>query len=230
MRLLLAVKSCQRDQQTFCHQAIRDTWAKDLPPGVDVRFFMGGNDPPLMEADEVHLTVDDGYWELTPKTRGICAYAVLHDYDFVYPCDTDTYLVPARMLASNFRNFDFSGGHLCYGEHGAELGKPYPKWVSPRGGVADPFYAYMSGGVGFFMSHKAAREVAVTKYYHHSEDVWVGQVLGPLIENGYLTGGVLKGFEHYAAWHLNCGYYGGGHANRLSPAEAIRKKHAEVFP
>lgn len=228
MKLLLAVKSCRRDQQTGCHEAIRETWGKDLPEGVDVRFFMGGEGHIWMDKDEVLLPVPDDYWTLTPKTKGICEYAVQNNYDHVYTCDTDTYLVPRRMLDSGFDEFDYSGGHLCHGEHGKQLGVPYPGWTSPQGGVADPFYAYMSGGVGSFVSAKAARILALTKYYHHSEDVWVGQVLGPFIQQGALTGAVLTNFEHYAAWHLNCGYYGGGHAERLSPAEAVRRKHLEL--
>jgi hypothetical protein len=228
LRLLLAVKSCRRDQQIGCHEAIRETWGANLPEGVDVRFFMGGEGPILMEADEVLLLVPDDYWTLTPKTRGIFQYTVQHGYDFVYSCDTDTYLVPSRMLESDFEKYDFSGGHLCHGEHGQELGKPYPAWTSPQGQTAEPFYSYMSGGVGMFLSHKACNYIENTSYYHHSEDVWVGQVVGPLIEEGILTGAVLKNFEGYAAWHLNCGYYGGGHAERLSPAEAVRRKHNEL--
>ena len=225
MKLLLAVKSCRRDMQVGCHVAIRETWGANLPEGVDVRFFMGGDGPILMEADELLLPVPDDYWTLTPKTKGICAYTVEHGYDYVYPCDTDTYLIPSRMLESDFAHYDFSGGHLCHGEHGKVLGVPYPKWVSPLGGIADPFYAYMSGGVGQFISRKAAQVLATTDYYHHSEDVWVGQVLGPFIERNEMTGAVLVNFEGYAAWHLNCGFYGGGHKDRLSPAEAVRRKH-----
>jgi hypothetical protein len=278
MRLLLAVKSCQRDMREGAHQAIRDTWGKDLPPGVDVRFFMGGEHPPtLLEADEVWLPVSDDYWVLTPKTRGICAYMLQHNYDFVYPCDTDTYLIPSEMLQSGFENYDFSGSWICGGswvyesvdvedpEESSEvqelrkssrgwssrqiiadyldkckrfrqktlevekpvivLGKRYPRTTYDRGGVLDPFYAYLSGGVGFFLSRKAAHEVVSTSYYHVSEDMWVGQVLGPFMEKGLLKGGVLKGeFSE----HLCCGFYGGGHSNRLSPAEAVRKKHAEM--
>lgn len=228
MKVLFALKSCQHDQSSGCHQAIRDTWGKNLPSGVDVRFFMGGDSSPLLEHDEVHLTVDDDYWELTPKTRGICAYMVLHGYDFVYLCDTDTYLVVKKLLQSGFGAFDFSGGHLCHGEYGKEFGKAYPRWVSPRGGVADPFYVYLSGGVGFFLSQKAAEKVATSSYYHHSEDVWVGQVLGPYIARGEIKAGLLPGIEGSSAWHLNCGFYGGGHVERKSPAEAIRKKHEDI--
>ena len=79
-----------------------------------------------------------------------------------------------------------------------------------------------------FLSKRAADIVSLSTYYHHSEDVWVGQVLGPFIQSGLFRGAVLKDFEGYAAWHLNCGYYGGGHAERLSPAEAVRRKHNEL--
>src|SRR5215469_6598908 len=133
MRLLIAVKSCRRDQQTGCHEAIRETWGNGLPEGVDVRFFMGGEGPIWMDVDETLLNVPDDYWTLTPKTKGICAFTVEKNYDFVYFCDTDTYLVPERMLQSDFRSYDFSGGHLCHGEHGNVLGKPYPRWVSNQG-------------------------------------------------------------------------------------------------
>jgi hypothetical protein len=273
MRILLAVKSCQRDMRDGAHQAIRDTWAKDLPPGVDVRFFIGGGQPFSLEEDEAWLFVDDGYWELTHKTRGICAYMCNQNYDFVYLCDTDTYLIPSKMLESGFEDYDFSGSWVCGGswvcapenqvpegvipnsetrlqgwsskqivldylskcklfrqetlekmEPVILFGKPYPAHTDDRGGIVDPFYCYLSGGVGFFLSAKAAHEVAFTRYYHFSEDIWVGQVLGPFMEKGLLKGGVLKGgFSE----HLCCGFYGGGHSNRLSPAEAIRKRHAE---
>lgn len=229
MRVLIAIKSCQRDKFDGCHQAIRETWGKDLPAGVDLRFFVGGSQPPQLEKDEVHLPVDDGYWELTPKTRGIAAYTVQEGYDFVYLCDTDTYLIPSKLLQSGFEKFDFSGG-VSAGPSGEKIfGKPYPRWVTDRGGVADPFYIYLSGGVGFFLSKKAAKEIATTSYYHHSEDVWAGQVMGPFIRAGLLSAGLLNGVEFNSAWHLGCGFYGGGHHQRLNPGEAIRKKHKELF-
>jgi hypothetical protein len=229
MKILIGVKSCQRDKTEGCHQAIRETWGKNLPESVDVRFFMGGVETPTLETDEVCLPVDDGYWELTPKTRGIANYAVKENYDFVYLCDTDTYLIVPKLLETPFASFDFSGGHLCNRNSEENiLGKHYPKWVTDRGGVADPFYVYLSGGVGFFLSRKAANEVATTSYYHHSEDVWVGQVLGPLIGDGLMSGGILDGVEGSSAWHLCCGFYGGGHQQRLSPADAIRQKHQEL--
>jgi hypothetical protein len=229
VRLLIAVKSCQRDKATGCHQAIRETWGKDLPEGVEVRFFVGGDQAPPLEPDEVHLPVDDGYWELTPKTRGIAGYTVKEKYDFVYLCDTDTYLIVSKLLQTPFTEFDFSGGVAAGPTYEKIFGKHYPRWVTDRGGVADPFYIYLSGGVGFFLSKRAAQEVATTPYHHHSEDVWVGQVVGPFIEKGTLKGGVLSGVEYNSAWHLGCGFYGGGHEQRLSPADAVRKKHREVF-
>ena len=221
MKILFAVKSCQKDMREGCHQAIRETWGK----GFDVRFFVGGDACPL-ESDETRLPVPDDYWTLTPKTKGICAYMVDCHYDYVYLCDTDTYLEVPDLVMSGFQKYDFSGGHLCQTEPGQEFGKPYAPWTTDRGGVADPFYVYLSGGVGFFLSRRAAAILYATYYYHHSEDVWVGQVLGPLIERGYIRAGLLD-VEGKCAWHLNCGFYGGNRhpSERLSPAEAVRRKY-----
>jgi hypothetical protein len=49
MRLAVCVKSCNRDKANGCHQAIRETWGKDFPSNVDVRFFVGqGSDSKLL--------------------------------------------------------------------------------------------------------------------------------------------------------------------------------------
>ena len=54
MRLLIAIKSCERDMLNGCHTAIRETWGKDFPPNVDVRFFVG-NGSASLKSDEVRL-------------------------------------------------------------------------------------------------------------------------------------------------------------------------------
>lgn len=40
--VLVAVNSCWKDKSNGSNQAIRDTWGKNLPPGWDLRFFLGG--------------------------------------------------------------------------------------------------------------------------------------------------------------------------------------------
>ena len=227
MKILIAVKSCQLDMNRGCHEAIRRTWGNNLPEGVDVRFFIGGNDTSI-QSDEVHLSVDDSYWELTPKTKGIAAYTIRNDYNFVYYCDTDTYLIIPKLLDSSFKNFDFSGGHLCSTSPEQVFGQAYGPLRTERGGLISRTYVYLSGGVGFFVSNKAAHALANTLYHFHSEDVWVGQVLGPFIASGELRAGLLHGIEGHCAWHLNCGYYGGGNRERLSPMDAITRKHGEL--
>jgi hypothetical protein len=109
MRLLIAIKSCQRDKNTGCHQAIRETWGKNLPAGVDLLFFVGGETEPALEADERYVAVDDGYWTSTPKMIAIVKYAVWKDYDFALLCDTDTYLDVPALMRVGFENYDYSG-------------------------------------------------------------------------------------------------------------------------
>ena len=53
-------------------------------------------------------------------------------------------------------------------------------------------------------------------------------MLGPKIEAGEMTAAVLPFVEHHSAWHLNCGYYGGGHTERLNAGDAVRRKHEEL--
>jgi hypothetical protein len=39
----------------------------------------------------------------------MCQWALLHGYDFVYKSDDDAYVVPERLLASGFEQFDYCG-------------------------------------------------------------------------------------------------------------------------
>src|SRR5277367_5778409 len=114
MRLLVAIKSCQRDKVSGCHQAIRDTWGKDFPADVDVRFFVGGSEISLL-ADEVLVPVIDDLVNLPLKVREIAKYAIDKNYDFAYICDVDTFVIPKRLLASGFENYDYLGRFMIDG-------------------------------------------------------------------------------------------------------------------
>ena len=238
-RLLIAVKSCQKDKQDGAHQAIRETWGKVLPEGVDLLFFVGGDTAPTLDSDERYVPVPDGYWELHPKMLAIVAYAVREDYDFVNLCDTDTYLILSKMIASGFDSYDYSGAPL--NPKDGVFGKAYPGVETDYNGfVVSPFYVYLSGGHGTILSRKAAGIVAAApRVPNNSEDLMLGQILGPFIRDGQLRATVLPNYaEHIQnsdashggpiAWHLNCGFYGGGHKQRLKPADAVRRKHQEI--
>lgn len=230
MRIAIFVKSCQRDRLAGFHTAIRETWGKNLPGNVDLLFIVGGEtyEDGLLN-DELYFPVDDGYWELQPKVKSAAKYTVDNNYDFAYLCDTDSYLIVNKLLQSGFEKYDFSGGHLC-GRHGGEnqFGVRYPPYKDRFDKTFDCFYIYLSGGVGFFLSNRACRDLVETEMYFHSEDVWCGQVLGPKIESGDRTAAFLPFVEHHSAWHLNCGYYGGGHKERLNAGDAVRRKHKEL--
>ena len=228
LKILVATKSCQRDLKAGCHTAIRETWGALLPPDAELRFFVGGEKAPEnLAADEVFTPSDDTYWVLWPKVKAIARYSVEHGYDFTFCCDTDTYVVPSKWRASGFEAYDFCGRMAPLNQ---EMGKPYPAVHFDNGEVADPFYAYMSGGVGYFFSRKAAPYIADdTATHRKSEDVAMGQVCGPLIQKKILTGAHLPLLEDKGSFHLGCGWYGGGHKdNRLDPAAAMRKKHSEM--
>lgn len=233
-RLAICVKSCQRDKLTGCHQAIRDTWGKDLPAGVDLLFFMGGDKPPAdLLPDERFLPVDDGYWTSTPKMLAIVKYAVWKDYDFSLLCDTDTYLDIPGLMASGFDQYDYSGllsgGRAMQGKPAWIFGQAYKGKNSDHSGfLIEPSYAYMSGGHGYILSKRAAKVVATLKTkIEEGEDIMVGWVLGPFF-NGEFTAKDLPNFKEIA-FHLGCGYYGGNRrGERLDPAAAVRKKHEEM--
>src|ERR1700690_2633261 len=168
MRLLIAIKSCKKDKYAGCHDAIRETWGAALPVGVDLLFFMGGDEEPSdMLPDERYLSVDDGYWPSTPKMIAIVKYAVREDYDFSLLCDTDTYLDIPGLMKTGFENYDYSGalsGGWGRGEPDWIFGEPHAGHYSDHDKILIyPSYSYMSGGHGYIISRAAAKIVVTLK-------------------------------------------------------------------
>lgn len=243
MRLLIAVKSCQKDLRDNVHQAIRETWGKDLPEGVDLLFFVGGAKPSfVLKSDERHVVAPDGYWELHPKMLAILEYALRENYDFVDLCDTDTYLVLSKLVCSGFDLYDYSGAPINPA-HGI-FGKTYPGFKSDPYKTFQPqFYPYFSGGHGTILSKRAAKIVVeAPRSDITSEDFIIGQILAPFINAGMLVAKELPDFAQYVihadkshggpvAWHLNCGYYGSGqqYTQRIDVGDALRRKHKEIM-
>jgi hypothetical protein len=105
MRLLIGVVSCARDRES--HELIRQTWAKDSP--VAVRFFVG-RDCPTTEIDEIALDVPDDWNGLPAKVHAVCRWTLFHGYDFLFKCDTDSYVSIPRLMASGFERWHYMGG------------------------------------------------------------------------------------------------------------------------
>ena len=122
MRFLCAITTCHNavypaalvrkepPNNAHCHEASRETWIKDArAAGIDVRFFFGRGATREPLEDEVFLDVDDSYDGLIDKVAGICKWADEHEYDFVMKIDIDSYVNIKNLLASEFRDWDYTG-------------------------------------------------------------------------------------------------------------------------
>ena len=197
MRLLIAIKSCVRDAVRGNHDAIRRTWGKDFPACVDLRFFMGRDVNYLgMMDDEVMADAPDDYDSLPYKSREILRWSIQQNYDFSFLADTDTFVVPSKLMSCDFQRYDFSGR---FGSM-PELGKTFN--YRDQRGVYNNIHPWPSGGVGYFVSRKAAEIVVATDPVVWAEDMFVGQALGPHIQSGAITAKDLPGFECCVSWHF----------------------------
>lgn len=182
MKLLLAIKGCRRDVLNGFHQAIRETWMKDVE-GADAFFFVGGGTA-TDNQDEIGLACPDEYMGLPHKTKTILHWSLEHGYDFTFLCDTDTYVIPSRLLNSGFQHHDLTG--LFNGAIGM------PNATEGR------YWAWISGGNGYWLSRRAARIVVEHQIGSEwAEDRMVGQALGSLFRDGSLQAHSHQGYGYY---------------------------------
>lgn len=90
------------------------------------------------------------YLSLPAKVKWM--FHCLSDCEFVFKCDTDSYLSIPRLLASGFENYDYSG------------------WVRSD---FNPPYAY---GPGYWVSRKAM-QILTQQEWAHPTDSWAEDVL-----------------------------------------------------
>ena len=126
-RVLIAVLSCAALRHF--EQAVRDTWVKEIPQGVDYRFFLGN---PSQCVDEVTLPVGDSLQDLTHKVVAVCAWALAQGYPHLLKVDLDTLVRPLGLLQSDFKAWDWVGGQNSF---------------------------FASGGAGYTLSQRAMRAV-----------------------------------------------------------------------
>lgn len=137
--------------------AIRETWLKDVvAAGADYKLFLGDGTTEYAD-DEVFLRCSDRYEDLPYKTQQICKWALEQGYDFLYRTDDDSYVWPARLLASDFHSHDYSGYCL-----------PYPKHLEAH---------RYCGAPGFWLSRRAMELVVGAQPDHNADDLWVGRIL-----------------------------------------------------
>lgn len=182
MFLLVAVKSSYDDMKNGRHDAIRASWGRSLQGQAHVKFFMGreitsydrsvSSTPRNSynpKSDEVILDCREG---AVYKTRAICQYIISKAVDHVLIVNNTAIVYPDKILSSNYRVADYAG---TFEENWAETGSRY---------------SWAKGNSGYFLSRRAAMEVAETSpraaLYGDSknDDMWVGQVLGPICSTG----------------------------------------------
>lgn len=202
MKLLIAVKSCIRDLLAGHHDAIRETWGKDFEGLADVRFFTGSGGPFTLK-DETRLDVNDDYDSLPFKARAICdwmlgtVWTMNIPYTHVFLCDNDTFVKPSLLMASGFEKYDYSG-LFNIGE--PRSGRTFP-YIDEKNNVIDKCYPWASGGYGYFLSQKAATEVAMSYPLSWAEDLSVGMILGPLVAKRKLSADRID-IASKATWHI----------------------------
>ena len=193
MKTLIAVKSCHKDLEKGCHDVILQTWGNQIS---DLRFFVGYPYNGLFHEKTVDLDVDDDYDHLPQKTRRILQWTFGRDYDFVFLCDVDTFLIPYKLFQTNFQNYDYSGR---FGSSPA-IGTQFD-FKDGRGIKHHKCHPWASGGFGYFLSRRAAQVVLKTEPTMWAEDMYVGAALGKRIQTGEITAIDLQHFENEASWH-----------------------------
>ena len=132
-RIVIGALSAQNYEDR--RQACRDTWARNLPKGVDLVFLLGEPQAklPYRVDDVLYCPCPDNYESLPQKTRWFCAWAMAQaSFEFLFKCDDDTYVAVDRLLEM-LPEHDYVGHDM--------------------GG-------YASGGAGYFLSRKAAFAVS----------------------------------------------------------------------
>jgi hypothetical protein len=200
MSLLIAVKSCNQHRLSGYNQAIRQTWGKQVQPLAELLFFQGvpfGDQTLAQELDERFLLVKDGYDDLPKKTVAILDFFLDTTYDHIFLCDTDTFIHVPTLVKSGYENYDIAGRYGNTFRIGSTR-----SITDDRGNRLLNCHPWPSGGVGYFLSRKAAQIVIDIPITHWAEDVHVGQATGPWIISGDLKACDLQDFETFASWHF----------------------------
>jgi hypothetical protein len=160
---VILVSSCFRDKKNGNQQIVRDTWASKS--SIPVFFLLGKSINSADREDEILVDAPDDYFGLPFKTQQGKRWARAHGYDFVFQCFVDTYVVPERLAASGFQNFNYSGNE------------------SEIYGFANEKYTFCHGGPGYWNGPKAIEviinaPIELKRFeWHKWEDQWAGHTL-----------------------------------------------------
>lgn len=176
-KVLIAVISYSYDAIRGSHQAIRETWGKDVG-SADLRFFMPQVEY-VLQRDEVFVDVPGDYDHISQEVQEILRWSISKDYDFTFLCCNDLFCIPNKLFSCGFELYDYSG--IFYPPN-IYIGTTFTFDCNQT-----PFpntYSWVNGGFGWFMSRKAAELVVfVESKYKSAGDIYIGQVLGPHMQS-----------------------------------------------
>jgi hypothetical protein len=188
VKILVAVMGCEAHAADGTQQASRSTWVQDVAELGDCRFFIGHGSRPLL-ADEVRVNAPDTKDAILYKTVELLRWALDHGYDMILKVDTDTYVNVRAILRENYSGIDYVGALV------GRIGELYGDTT---------LWAFLQGSAQW-LSARAARVIidevipnmlrllpetlkfsGVISPHPHSEDLWIGQVLIPRVNNNQL--------------------------------------------
>jgi len=227
LRLIIAVKSCLQHKDRGDHNLIRSTWGQDArAAGIPVKFFVGQQEQNSarvvnFESDEIRVACDDDYNSLPKKTREICKWFQGKMVNFIFLCDTDTFVNVKKLLASPFTSYDYFG-HF----NGKTSGTFRYEAVNREGEkeMHQRAYPWASGGFGYFLSRAALNEVVFSYPSSWAEDLWVGQVMGSLAAEGKIMIG--DSTPEPFTDHFPSSRYGQGYDEKVG-YDWMKRKYAE---
>ena len=219
-KLIIGVLATLHPDYQYRRERCANTWLPVLEAaGVEILFLVGTGkttgSPEIVSPQqhgrigtELQIPCPDDYDSLPQKTAAWCRWAIKHrDFDHLFKCDDDTYIVPRRLL-----NIDLS--HTPYIGH---------KWRH----TLNDGHGHASGGAGYFLDRNAAKVIAATMTEKKGpEDLIVAQHLldanieltddcrfaiidpdsdYPSPDNQFITGHAddYPWIHHDAIWHQN---------------------------
>jgi hypothetical protein len=221
MKLLVAVTSYFPDAIRGCHQAIRETWGKDLQGIADLKFFtpyphfadpvewgmtfsLDSYEP---HPDEEWLDMNGLYANISYQVQRILKYSVEHEYDFVHVCANDTFTIPKHLFGSGFEQSDWRGE--WYPDKASpfyplQIGETFDwKWYDLK---VPALHGWISGGPGMTFSKKAAEIIvgedltpwiAQHDFWGFAYDSLFAQILCPHIKSGLRVTDDARFIWHY---------------------------------
>lgn len=136
-KLLIIILSSANNHER--RDAQLKTWIKDLK-NIPYYFLIGNSSDTQIKSNFIFVNVKDN--DLPNKLYEAYKFCLKNiDFDYIFTCDDDTYVVVDRLLTSGYENHDFMGTLYRYEE-------------GDRKGLT-----HAEGGAGFFIGRSALQKM-----------------------------------------------------------------------